>query len=477
MHRLTALPLLLLPLAGPVQAGPAEEGEALFTAGARPGAPAPRATASRGATMPATALPCSGCHGADGGGGRIEAGVTPPPVLWSSLSRPAPGRPAYDAPSVLRAVSQGLAPDGRGLDPVMPRYALTMQDGQALLAYLRALDARGVPGVEEDLVSLGLLVPAGPLGQGFAAAFGQALSAAAPEGVFGRRITLRQMEVADWREAPAATRRLLDDGVLALASALPGEANEGALAVAAGARVPILSARAGLASSPLSFALLPGAVEEGVAALRLAPEPGRTLILVSGAAAEQRLAEAIAGRVGQTAEADPRIVTPAVLPGAMAGSTGILLLLPPSRLGEIAATLRQGQISLFVPGAVGGAGIQAAAAAAGQPVVVALGVPLEAGEGMAARRFAASGAARLGLPGRLGHAAGEVFVEAMRRSGRRLTRERLASVLEGPEAFETGSLPQQRLSGAARADAGRIAILRMDGAGTVTRAAGTATAE
>jgi hypothetical protein len=470
MLRLIAASLLLLGMAGPASADLAEEGEALFATGRRASGPAPRATAGGGAVMPATALPCAGCHGMDGGGGRAEAGVKPPPIPWSVLSRPATGRPAYDEPSLLRAVAQGWAAGGRALDAVMPRYELTMEDGRALVAFLRTLDTRGVLGVEEKLVHLGLLVTAGPQGQAFAAAFEAALTAAAPEGVFGRRVSVRRAEIADWRQAGPEAQRLLNGNVLALASALPGEANEAAIAAAAQARVPILSARAGLASGPLAFALLPGVVEEGVAALRLSQAPGRCLILIGGSPAERRLAEAIAGRIGDQAEADPRIVTPGELSVAAADAPGILLLLPPQQMEEVAARLRQGGARLFVPGAMGGAGIRAAAAAAGRPVVAALGVPPATGEGTAERRFASGPAAAGGLPGRLGHAAGEVFVEALRRGGRVITRERLAAALDGPEPFETGSLPQQRLASGARPGTTTILVVEVDADGRVTRA-------
>ncbi len=440
-----------------------EPGEALYILGARPGAAAPRAVAGGGTALPASALPCAGCHGADGAGGRAEAGVRPPPIAWSALSRPAPERPAYDEAALLRTVAQGVAAGGRALDPAMPRYALTLEDGQALVAWLRALDTRGTPGVTDDRVSLGLLTPPGPRGEAFAAAFAGALDAAAPVGVFGRRI---ERVVAPAAGGPAeAARLLVAEGVLALVSALPEESNAAALAEAGAARVPVLSVRAGAEAAPLGYALLPGAVEEGVALLRAVPEPGRAVIL-AGSADEARLAGRIAERVGALSGTEPAVAGPAELPAAVAaeGAAAVLVLAPAAGLAEAVAPLWGIAMPVLVAGSRGGLAAPAAAAALGRPVLVGLGVPMDSGDGVALARFRAGASARAGLTGRLGHAMGEVVVEALRRSGRGVTRDRLAAALAGPP-FHTGAFPPLRLSGGARGGGEGVQLFQVDGAG------------
>ncbi|GAA0601055.1 hypothetical protein GCM10009416_43680 [Craurococcus roseus] len=465
---------LLLAGAGPASA--MEPGEALYALGARPGAVAPRAVAAGGAVLPASALPCAGCHGADGAGGRAEAGVRPPPVAWSALSRPTPERPAYDEAALLRTVAQGVAAGGRALDPAMPRYALTLDDGQALVAWLRALDApRATPGVTEDRVRLGLLLPPGPRGEAFAAAFAGALKAAAPVGVFGRRI---ERVVAPAAGEPSdAVRLLLGEGVLALVSALPEEANAAALAAAGVARVPLLSVRAGEDMAPLGYALLPGAVDEGVALLRALPEPGRAAIL-AGNAAEARLGGRIADRVAALTGAEPPVVGAAELRAARAeGVAAVLALAPASGLAEAVAPLREIALPVLVVGSRGGLAAPAGAAVLGRPVLVGLGVPAEMGDGVALARFRAGEAARAGLTGRLGHAMGEVVVEALRRGGRGVTREKLAAAFAGPP-FDTGALPPLRLFGGARGGGGGgIRLFQVDGTGRVLRGPATAGAD
>lgn len=465
--------VLLAMLLGAAPASALEPGEALFTLGARPGAPAPRAVAAGGAALPASALPCAGCHGTDGAGGRAEAGVQPPPIAWSALSRSTPERPAYDEATLLRAVARGVAPGGKALDPAMPRYALTLDDGQALVAWLQALDARGTPGVAEDRVRFGLLLPPGPRGEAFLAAFTDALAAAAPMGVFGRRIEPAAVPVGDL----AKLKALLADGVLGLLSALPDEANAAALAEAGAARVPVLSVRAGMDAAPLGYALLPGAVEEGMALVRAVPEPGRVVIL-AGDDAEARLGERIAARVGALAGAEPPVVRAAELPMAAEGAAAILVLAPAAGMAEAVAPLRGLAIPVLVPGSRGGVAAPAAAAALGRPVLAGFGVPADTGDGVALARFRAGDAARAGLTGRLGHAMGEVVVEALRRSGRGVTRERLASAFAG-QPFETGALPPLRLSGGARGggETDSIQLFLVDEAGRVLRGPASAGTE
>jgi hypothetical protein len=474
-----ALLLLLAPGPAAGDQAAAAAGEALYAAGARPGAAAPQARTAGGAVLPATALPCAGCHGAEGGGGgRAEAGVRPPPIAWGTLSRATAGRPAYTPETLLRAVATGQAAGGRALDPAMPRYALTLEDGAALLGWLRALDARAAPGVEEGRLRLGLLLPAGPGGAAFAEAFGAGLAAAAPEGVFGRRLEAVPAIVATPGAATAVTRQLLSEGVLLLVSALPeaGPA-EAAIAAAVAERAPVLALRAAgpAAPSPFAYALLPGAAEEGLALLRAVPEPDRALLAADAAA--RPLAGRIAARLAAESGAEPRLVP---LDGldreAAAAASAVLLLGAPEALAAAAASaaLRAAAVPVLLPGALGGASAAATVAAAlGRPVHVGLWAPPEGGGGggAAAQRFAASGAARLGPVGRLGHAAAEVVVETLRRSGRAVTRERALAAWGSGEPFEAGALPALRLSGGGRGAGGGsgVVLVQVDGAGRAWR--------
>jgi cytochrome c553 len=458
-----------------------QAGAALFSTGARPGAPPPRAIATGSVALPASVLPCASCHGADGRGGSSEAGVRPPPITWSALSRATTTRPAYDEATLLRAVTQGTAAGGRALDHAMPRYALTLEDGAALVAFLRDIETRPVPGVGSGVVRLGLLLPAGPAGDVFAIAFRSALNAAAPRGVFGRRISLLLGAVTAEGGGAEAARQLMQRGeILALVSALPAELDAGAIGVARAAGVPVLSLRTApkAAGAPLAFALLPGAAEEALALLRELPRPELALILTGAAPAERELAEVIAAAIGRGADSDPRILGPEELAEALPGASALVVLGGGAALPQEAlAALRAAPgLPVLLPASAAATAAAPLAAALGRPVQLGLGVPPVGGapQAPASARFVGSTAMRHGLPGRLGHATGEVVVEALRRAGRELTRERLSAALRSPEPYETGALPPLvPLRAGAAERAGRIWMLRVHRDGRLERLAST----
>ncbi|MDD3325692.1 MAG: c-type cytochrome [Zoogloea sp.] len=75
-------------------------------------------------------------------------------------------RPAYDLPALARAMAEGINPAGQPLDPLMPRYALTAREVEALAAYLGSLGTTAAPGVTEDAIHLAtVLAPDAPPGR------------------------------------------------------------------------------------------------------------------------------------------------------------------------------------------------------------------------------------------------------------------------------------------------------------------------
>src|SRR5436305_6559539 len=80
-----------------------------------------------GVEVPASAVPCAGCHGRDGKG-KPEGGVTPSDLTWTALTKPYgvthPGgrsHPPYDAKLLKRAIALGIDPAGTALHVAMPR--------------------------------------------------------------------------------------------------------------------------------------------------------------------------------------------------------------------------------------------------------------------------------------------------------------------------------------------------------------------
>ncbi len=113
--------------------------------------------------LPATALTCVGCHGSDGRGGS-EGAVIAPDVRWSALTRPSTfagamsrSRQAYDEVSFVRAVTMGFDSSSNVLHRAMPRFRFSQPDVAHLLAYLKQLDQADVDGVDGESITVALL--------------------------------------------------------------------------------------------------------------------------------------------------------------------------------------------------------------------------------------------------------------------------------------------------------------------------------
>ncbi len=156
--------------------------------------------------LPATSVPCIGCHGRDGIG-RPEGGLTPSNITWSNLSKSyggesASGRrfSAYTEKSFYIALTKGLDPAGNRLDPGMPRFDMSMKEVRALIAYLQSIEEEFDPGVFEDRVVVGTLQPNNPMGQVVTRVFKACFDDINRKGgIFGRKLELQvsKIESAD----------------------------------------------------------------------------------------------------------------------------------------------------------------------------------------------------------------------------------------------------------------------------------------
>lgn len=102
--------------------------------------------------MASGGLACVDCHGPDARGGQHVMHMTvmdAPDIRWATLSQAEHGEhddegemdhPPYDETAFKQAVTQGLDPGGNQLDPAMPRWGMSEQDLQDLIAYLKTLD-------------------------------------------------------------------------------------------------------------------------------------------------------------------------------------------------------------------------------------------------------------------------------------------------------------------------------------------------
>lgn len=125
-----------------------------------------------GIKAPGQSFPCVSCH-LPGGLGQLEGGVQSADITWSTLTKEYSGKrlsgrphPPYDEESVMTAITSGMDPAGNELDEAHPRYEMEREDLEDLLAYIKILGREPVPGVTEDQVRVGILLPGrGPLAE------------------------------------------------------------------------------------------------------------------------------------------------------------------------------------------------------------------------------------------------------------------------------------------------------------------------
>jgi ABC-type branched-subunit amino acid transport system substrate-binding protein len=179
-----------------------QRGKHIYTQGSTPtGESIMARLGAEAVAIPASAVPCAGCHGADGLG-RPEGGVLPPAITWHNLTKDYGHRhpygrhhPGFDEASLAVAITRGIDPAGNMLDTAMPRYALQEADMADLLAYLRRLAGDSDPGLDPVTIRLGTILPLhGPLAS-HGIAMGDVMQAYFSDinksgGIYGRKIKL-----------------------------------------------------------------------------------------------------------------------------------------------------------------------------------------------------------------------------------------------------------------------------------------------
>lgn len=127
---------------------PAEaRGKILYTTGrSESGAPLYFRIYSAGdRLLPARAVVCVSCHGADGRGGK-EGNVSMADISRGALTKPLiPSEPwlrrrvPYTDDQIGRAITDGVDSSGQSLGPMMPRWVIQESDLQDLLQYMKRL--------------------------------------------------------------------------------------------------------------------------------------------------------------------------------------------------------------------------------------------------------------------------------------------------------------------------------------------------
>jgi mono/diheme cytochrome c family protein len=135
------------------------------------GAPLKAQTAAQ-TQLSGKTVACVACHRRSGYGGS-EGQVSIRPItagaLFAEQTLPVHSprikaqlgsrqRPAYSPALLERAIRQGMDSEGKPLNPLMPRFALSDDDLGALVAYLETLSAQSSPGVDDDEIHFATVI-------------------------------------------------------------------------------------------------------------------------------------------------------------------------------------------------------------------------------------------------------------------------------------------------------------------------------
>ncbi|MBI5067565.1 MAG: ABC transporter substrate-binding protein [Deltaproteobacteria bacterium] len=477
-----ALALALLPLAaaaadGPLLSPQEEAGRLIYTQGRSPsGAELRGLVGQEGTAVPAEAVTCAGCHG-DDGLGRPEGAVEPSVITWSKLTTPygvthGAGRshPPYDEKAVARAITAGVDPAGNTLDWTMPRYSMPAEDVRALVAYLKRLETRSDPGITQASVRLGTVLPdrgrLAPTGLALRAVLEGFLADVNGEGgINGRRLLL---EVAgydsDAGDGLAEARRLVEGGrVTALLSPYAPGAERALRELAEAARIPVVGP-----FTPLTpprpgthvFYVVAGIGEQARALaehLARAPGGGRVALLHAREEPLEEAARAARAQLAARGGGEPLVrsfpggrLEPALARRLAASGVKRLLFLGGD--ADLSTLLRACAGAGFAPQVLV-PGVLVSGAIAGAPPDFRGGLLVAYPTGPADERpAAATRFARMQGPSRAeprlrgaqvsAYASAAALAEALRRTGRNLSRERLLKSLEGLVEYDTGLAPR-----------------------------------
>ncbi len=491
-RRLLLLPLLFAPAlllasdppGAKEQQDRIERGRRIYVAGASPsGGEITAVMSDAGVEVPASAVPCASCHGRDGKG-RAEGGVVPTDLTWMNLTKPygllhASGRkhPPYDARLLKRAIAMGIDPAGNALHVAMPRFRMSLQDMEDLVAYLQQLGREKDPGVGEASLQVGVLLPPpGPL-SGMGGAVRDALVTRLDAlnrqgGLYGRRVEARFLETPGPPEQRRAwTADFLErERIFAGLACFLAEADAELAALFEERGVPLigpftLHPRESFQSSPSGryvFYLLSGTEVQGRALVRFA----------SGRWREKPRAAVIA----PPGEGFDSAVVAASQAAAAAGwpEPAVARLHPGAELEELRrlAEAKADPVFFLGSGAEAAAALRAFDRLGWHPRFLATAAAADSSLFGAPQAF--EGSIFLALPSppsgldaaaTASHsalAAAEILIETLKRAGRDISREKLVDELERLRSFDSGYAPPVTYGPNRRLGARGAYVVRLD---------------
>jgi hypothetical protein len=467
--------LLLVPLSAAALTPQEQRGKQLYLTGES--AAQRKVTALIGqddVEVAASVVPCGSCH-ARSGRGNPEGGITPSNLQWDVLTHPATTadrtRPAYTRAQLKRAITMGFDPSGARLQPTMPRYRMTLEDMDDLLAYMARLGTDYDPGLTDDAIRVGAVLPSDEREQSAVRATLTAYFDHVNQqgGIFGRHIEPRFTTTSGTAEARAGALRAFieHEQPFAITSAWISGADDAMSTVAEDAKVPMIAAftaHLGSESRRFVFPLLAGVREQALALVAAAVgehrKTARMAILTDDATAA--FADTLREQLADAGCPNVTVVR-GLTPPSDAGY--VLYLGPPSRL--------EGVLSVFggltpppyvlIPVAHSSGDLTTAPSALDGRLLLALPSSPDdlTPEGEAELRG-------LGVPAagatssRIALAAAKLLVEALRRPGRDLDRDVLLTAMESFYRAPTGLTPPITWSASRHTGSRAVRLLGVD---------------
>lgn len=430
--------------------------------------------------VPASSMPCGGCHGARGEG-KTEGGVTAGNLSWSNLTKPYGHRHeggrshgAFSELTFIRSVTAGVDPAGNKLAVAMPTYRMSQEDMANLIAYLKRIDTDSDPGLTETSIVIGALLPDQGALADISHSMREVLEAYFAEvnsrgGIYNRKIELRVLP-GEVTSTLANMKQLIEDQqIFAMVSGLTAGVDNRAAAFSKEAEVPFIGPSTLLTqrSLPLNrymFYLLPGLKEQAQALVNFAarktdPQNQRAAIVCPdidlnrqiGASIELQLKKQKWNSVSAAYYSRENFNAAQQVAALKQQGTSTVFLLGSS--AEAAALFKEAAAdgwtpSIYLVGSLVGKDItEIVPAAMKDNIFLAFPtIPADVSTAGAAEynsllekyklrsRHAASQASAF--------AAAKILVHGLELAGKNVSRERLVTVLEGLYEFDTGLMPR-----------------------------------
>jgi ABC-type branched-subunit amino acid transport system substrate-binding protein len=371
-------------------------------------------------------------------------------------------RGAYTQALLIRAITTGVDAANNRLSPLMPRFALSLSDANALVAYLMRLGTLPEPGLDADTLVIGSVLPTSdsPVGAVLQSYFDMINRGG---GLFGRRLLL-QVAIPHEGETKGSvvTRIATEEAVFALLAPLIAGDERGAVSAANADGLPMIGPLTPrVRAAPRSryvFYLNGGAEAEGHALATFAQQfTGTPKIVDDGTGLWTAVADIAEGALADSSAGAQRVRL-----AAANAEDGPVLWFADSSLARSGVSPQQSV--LLLPSALA-ADVLANGPPAQTFVAFSTGPADVTAEGAAELRALNVPAGRPAVVQAL--AAAHVLVDALRRAGRDVTRERLVDALESLQADRTGLAPAVTFSPSQHIGSEGVWIVPLDGSAPV----------